>query len=155
MPDVFTKSKRSQVMSLIRGRGNKKTELALMRLLRLHGITGWRRHQIIFGRPDFVFQKAKVAVFVDGCFWHCCPRHFRMPVGNRAFWEKKLTANKIRDRRVNRELRKLGWHVVRIWEHELASRRNRCLAKISAALKSPRSGQPLGSRRQCGIARTV
>ena len=141
MADVFTKSKRSQVMARIKGRGNKDTELALMKLLRRHHITGWRRHVEIRGRavlpggpefraaqqrppvfrvrPDFVFPKLKLAVFVDGCFWHACPKHATQPKGNAAFWKKKLAANKARDCRVNQTLRKAGWRVVRVWEHEL------------------------------------
>ena len=74
MPDVFTKEKRSEVMSLIRGKGNKETENALLALLRQNKITGWRRHLPLPGKPDFAFQKQKVAVFVDGCFWHGCPK---------------------------------------------------------------------------------
>ena len=119
MADVFTQAKRSQVMSRIRGHGNKQTEIALIRLLRRHHITGWRRDQAVFGKPDFLFRKARVAVFVDGCFWHGCSIHCKTPASNCAFWEKKLAANKARDRRVNRVLRKEGWHVLRIWEHEL------------------------------------
>ena len=75
MPDVFTKAKRSQVMSRIRGRGNQETELALAKLLRAARINGWRRHAPIFGRPDFTFHKERVVIFVDGCFWHGCPKH--------------------------------------------------------------------------------
>ena len=127
MPDVFTKQKRSQVMSRIRGHGNKETELALLGLFRRQGITGWRRHQPVFGKPDFVFPKTKVAVFVDGCFWHGCPKHSSMPRNNRPFWRKKLAANKARDRLVNRTLRRAGWRVVRIWEHELAKKNQRRL----------------------------
>jgi DNA mismatch endonuclease, patch repair protein len=119
MADVFTKAKRSQVMSAIKGRGNKATELALIALMRKHGITGWRRNQPVFGKPDFVFRKQRLAVFVDGCFWHGCPRHANLPVGNREFWQRKLDANRKRDRRVTRELRRRGWRVLRIWEHEL------------------------------------
>ena len=96
MPDVFTKRKRSEVMSRIRGRGNKATEVALAKLLRKHRITGWRRNQSVLGKPDFVFRRQQVAVFVDGCFWHACPKHSNMPANNRAFWKKKLTANKAR-----------------------------------------------------------
>jgi DNA mismatch endonuclease (patch repair protein) len=84
MPDVFTKRKRSEVMSRIRGRGNKETELALAKLLRKHRITGWRRNQAVFGKPDFVFRRQRLAVFVDGCFWHGCPIH-----SNPARWLKK------------------------------------------------------------------
>ena len=140
MPDVFTKAKRSQVMSRIRGRGNKETEVALAKLLRAARITGWRRHvQLRIAergtwntgahgvtrptfrvRPDFVFPKLKLAIFVDGCFWHGCPKHATMPANNRTFWLKKLTANKARDRQVTRTLRQRGWRVLRVWQHELA-----------------------------------
>ena len=89
MADVFTKAKRSEVMSQIRGRGNKDTEIALARLLRQNKITGWRRQLPVFGKPDFVFPKQKLAVFVDGCFWHGCPKHSNLPANNRAFWIKK------------------------------------------------------------------
>ncbi|HEY3856870.1 MAG TPA: very short patch repair endonuclease [Verrucomicrobiae bacterium] len=121
-------------MSLIRGRGNKETEIALAKLFRKHGIKGWRRHQPVFGKPDFIFRKQRIAVFVDGCFWHCCPKHSNIPVNNREFWEKKLTANSRRDRLVTRTLRKQGWSVIRIWEHELSRKSVRCLRKIQIAL---------------------
>jgi DNA mismatch endonuclease (patch repair protein) len=120
MSDVFTKRERSEVMSRVRGRSNKTTELALVTLLRRHRITGWRRHQPLFGKPDFIFPKAKLAVFVDGCFWHGCPKHGTHPASNRAFWNRKLTRNKSRDRLVNRTLCADGWSVLRIWQHELA-----------------------------------
>lgn len=139
MPDVFTKAKRSAVMSRIRCHGNKDTELALMKLFRQHRISGWRRHQKVFGKPDFLFRRNRLALFVDGCFWHGCPRHCKIPSGNRAFWKKKFAANKARDCRVNRELRKLGWRVVRIWEHDLAKRGAACIRKIQAATNSSRS----------------
>jgi DNA mismatch endonuclease (patch repair protein) len=139
MPDVFTKAKRSDVMSRIRSRGNQATELAFIKLLHQNGITGWRRHQPVYGNPDFIFRKQKVAVFVDGCFWHGCPKHCKTPTGNRAFWKKKLAANKARDRRVNRVLRKEGWRVIRIWEHDLAKRGEACVKKIQAATNSSRS----------------
>jgi DNA mismatch endonuclease (patch repair protein) len=133
MPDVFTKDKRSQVMSRIRGHGNKDTELALMKLFRQHRITGWRRNQNVFGKPDFIFKRNHLAIFVDGCFWHGCPKHCQMPKANRPFWKKKFAANKARDRRVNCELRKLGWRVLRIWEHDLVRRSKSCIRKIQAA----------------------
>lgn len=119
MPDIFSKAKRSEVMSHIRGRGNKGTELALMAIFRRHGITGWRRNQKLFGKPDFVFCRARLVVFVDGCFWHGCPQHETKPKTNKAFWTRKLAANKTRDRLVTRTLRNQGWRVLRIWEHAL------------------------------------
>jgi DNA mismatch endonuclease (patch repair protein) len=135
MSDVFTKAKRSEVMSRIRGRGNKDTEVALARLFRRHKITGWRRHQKVFGKPDFVFPRLKLTVFVDGCFWHGCPWHETKPKNHRAFWRLKFSANKKRDGVVNRTLRRTGWRVVRIWEHELAKKNEvRLVRRILRAL---------------------
>ena len=119
MPDVFTKEKRSEVMSRIRGKGNRDTELAMIRILRRYHISGWRRNQPILGKPDFIFPKHRMALFVDGCFWHCCPEHSTVPKNNQEFWTKKLEMNKARDGFVTGELGRLGWRVVRVWEHEL------------------------------------
>lgn len=118
--DVFSKDKRSEIMSRVRSRGNAATEFRLIRFFRQRGIKGWRRHYPIFGRPDFVFPELRVAVFVDGCFWHCCPRHSKCPVNNRPFWRAKLARNRARDSLVNRTLRRAGWRVLRIWQHALA-----------------------------------
>jgi DNA mismatch endonuclease (patch repair protein) len=136
MHDVFTKAKRSEVMSRIRGSGNKETELRLIAVFRAQGITGWRRHWPVFGKPDFVFPKLKLAVFVDGCFWHGCPRHAVKPKQNAAFWRKKIAANQARDRVVTRTLRRRGWRVLRIWEHELARRNeSRLLTRLRRTLE--------------------
>jgi len=130
MPDVFTKAKRSHVMSRIRARGNKATELALASLLRARRITGWRRHQSVFGNPDFVFRAQRLAVFVDGCFWHACPMHSKTPSTNRKFWTEKLRRNAARDKRVARMLRRKGWRVVRIWEHDLQEQPHKAVFRI-------------------------
>jgi DNA mismatch endonuclease (patch repair protein) len=119
MADVFTPEKRSQIMSRVKGRGNRATELRLIAIFREHGIRGWRRNQIMFGKPDFVFPDSRLAVFVDGCFWHGCPLHGTIPKSNRVFWRAKLVRNRSRDLVVNRELRKLGWKILRLWQHEL------------------------------------
>ena len=135
MSDVFIKRKRSEVMSRIRSRGNRDTELALAQLFCRNKITGWRRHQPVFGKPDFIFPKLKLAIFVDGCFWHGCPKHATKPKNNRAFWQRKLSTNKKRDRVVTQTLRKPGWQVLRIWEHELTRKNEtRLLARIQRAL---------------------
>ena len=137
MADVFTKAKRSAVMALICSRGNKETELRMIALFRAQGITGWRRNARVFGKPDFVFRTARVAVFVDGCFWHGCPRHGTMPTGNRAFWKAKLARNAVRDRVVTRTLRKAGWRVIRVWECALAKKRSaRTAARFARVLDS-------------------
>jgi len=131
MADMFTKRKRSAVMSAIRSRGNTATELRLITVFRAHGITGWRRGASLQWkveglklkkfrvRPDFVFRARKLSVFVDGCFWHGCPVHATRPKTNAAFWRKKIAANRTRDRLVTRTLRARDWTVLRIWQHEL------------------------------------
>ena len=121
MADIFSKKKRSLLMSAIRSKGNKATEGKLASIMREHKITGWRRHQRLFGTPDFVFYRQRIAVFVDGCFWHGCPQHGSVPESNRDFWLSKLISNKRRDRRVSRQLRNGGWKVVRFWAHDLRS----------------------------------
>ncbi|MGA2542176.1 MAG: very short patch repair endonuclease [Verrucomicrobiota bacterium] len=125
-------------MSRIRGRGNRDTELALARLLRKSKITGWRRNQQVLGRPDFVFSQERLALFVDGCFWHSCPRHSRIPVSNCAFWRRKLSANKVRDRFVNGALRRAGWRVLRLWEHDLTKRPALCIRRIQDSIRGGR-----------------
>ncbi|MBL9200931.1 MAG: DNA mismatch endonuclease Vsr [Opitutaceae bacterium] len=135
MPDFLSKRKRSALMALIRGRGNKGTELRLIAIFRAHGITGWRRGSSLPGRPDFVFPELKLAVFVDGCFWHGCPVHGTQPRQNARFWREKIARNRARDRRVTRELRNRGWRVLRIWEHALKRRHeHRLLARLATAL---------------------
>jgi DNA mismatch endonuclease (patch repair protein) len=134
MTDVFSAEKRSEVMSLIRSKGNKGTELALMLMFRASKISGWRRHPTLIGKPDFCFQKQKVAIFVDGCFWHGCPQHSNIPHNNRSFWQKKISSNKLRDRYVNKELRALGWSVIRLWEHDIKRRPQACIKRVQIAL---------------------
>lgn len=123
-------------MSRIRGTKNVRTEVKLIGLMRKNRVGGWRRKQRIFGAPDFVFREQRVAVFVDGCFWHFCPKHGRLPKGNSHYWVPKLTRNRLRDRRVSRKLRAGGWKVVRIWHHELANER-RVVARLKRALGRP------------------
>jgi DNA mismatch endonuclease (patch repair protein) len=133
--DVLSKKKRSRVMAAIRSSGNQATEVKLMKVFRTHGITGWRRNQRLLGKPDFVFRKWKVVVFVDGCFWHGCRWHCRMPKSRKTFWEPKILGNKQRDREVSGLLRRQGWRVVRIWEHSLR-KTALIVARTQAALAS-------------------
>ena len=123
-------------MSLIRGKANKETENALLSLLKRNKITGWRRHLPLPGKPDFAFRKQKVAVFVDGCFWHGCPKCYTRPKTNRAFWDKKLEDNMARDKRVTRQLSRQGWKVIRIWQHSLRKSPQTCLNRIVLSLRS-------------------
>ncbi len=105
-------------------------------VFRAEGWSGWRRQRPIAGRvadgrfrvrPDFVFAARRLAVFVDGCFWHGCPQHGTRPRGNAAFWRAKFRRNRERDRRNSRHLRQAGWKVLRLWEHELKPKARRAL----------------------------
>lgn len=119
MADVFSVTKRSEIMSRVKSRGNESTELRLIRLFRMYKIKGWRRRSRIFGSPDFVFPNQRLAIFVDGCFWHGCPMHGTLPRTNRAFWQEKLRRNRMRDRLVNKTLKQRGWKTLRLWQHDL------------------------------------
>jgi len=121
--DVFSQQQRSKIMAKIKSRENRSTELRLIQIFKEFKIRGWRRRMAVFGNPDFVFPKARLAVFVDGCFWHSCPVHGGIPASNRPFWQRKFERNRTRDRLVGRELRKAGWVVLRIWQHELKSQK--------------------------------
>jgi DNA mismatch endonuclease, patch repair protein len=114
--DTFSPQKRSWIMAQVKSSGNKSTEMNLHSALRENGITGWRRTYPLFGKPDFVFPEKRVAVFVDGCFWHGHPSKCRMPAANKIYWELKIARNMARDQLVTATLRKKGWKVVRIWE---------------------------------------
>lgn len=140
--DTISPQKRSEIMSSIRSTGNKATELFFVRILRIHRIIGWRRNAKIIGRPDFVFSRERVAVFVDGCFWHGCSKHCRMPKSNIVYWNSKIRKNMNRDRSVDRSLSLVGWLVVRFWEHEL-QRPGKCAQKIKQHLsRSKQHMQP-------------
>lgn len=119
MADRMTEGQRSRTMSRIRGR-DTGPELILRRRLWMDGARGYRTHPIgVLGSPDLVFLRQKVAVFVDGCFWHRCPRCYRPPSSNVEFWRSKAQGNVDRDRKVDSELATAGWSVIRIWEHDI------------------------------------
>jgi DNA mismatch endonuclease, patch repair protein len=119
MADNVSKKMRSQIMAAIKSKGNIATEMKLAGIFRKNKIVGWRRYFHLFGNPDFSFPKYRLAVFVDGCFWHGCPKHFRKPNDNRKYWREKILRNQKRDQFVTKTLRRSGWRVLRIWEHEL------------------------------------
>lgn len=110
----------SRRMSAIRNRDNKTTEQRLRGALIQAGIRGWSVHpRDLPGCPDFLFRRSALAVFVDGCFWHGCPKCSHEIRKNGAYWTTKINRNRERDKNKDRELRKLGLRVLRIWEHEL------------------------------------
>lgn len=131
-PDPMNEAQRSSQMAKVRGAGNKSTEKRVESLLIESGIKGWDKHpKTILGKPDFYFPDYRLVVFVDGCFWHVCPRCKRR-IPNTDFWYKKLDANRKRDNRIQRKLRQEGYHVLRIWEHEL--KRDLWLKRLNAMM---------------------
>ena len=126
-------------MRAIRSAGNRTTEMHLRAILVQHAISGWRlREKDIPGIPDFFFSNERLAVFVDGCFWHGCPKCGHIPKTNRAYWRAKISRNRVRDARITRQLRRLGFSVVRLWECDLRTRPSTCLRRIERALKRKR-----------------
>ena len=121
-------------MSRIRSRGNKTTEMRFILLLRKFKIRGWRREATLLGKPDFIFREKKLAVFIDGDFWHGNPRNFRMPTTNQAYWRQKIERNRLRDKAVNKSLRAKGWRVMRVWESHLKNAEKRVAQRLMLLL---------------------
>lgn len=138
---------RPELMSRVRSSGNVTTELRMACLLRATGLKGWRRRHALVGKPDFVWPQHRLALFVDGCFWHGhgCGRNL-CPRRNALFWEEKVRRNKQRDRSVTRLLRGRGWKVLRIWECVLARKPETCVQRIARALNHHMLTQPLPLR---------
>jgi DNA mismatch endonuclease Vsr len=123
-------------MSAIRNRGNRTTELRLRGALIQAGIRGWSVHpQNLPGCPDFLFRQSALAVFVDGCFWHGCPKCSHEIAKNSSYWTAKIERNRERDKSKERELRRLGLRVLRIWEHELMKSPAKCAMRIQRRLR--------------------
>lgn len=137
MTDVFSKKERSQIMRAVKSKGNKSTELKLIEQFKILKIKGWRRNYNLFGKPDFVFPKKRVAVFVDGCFWHGHDCRNTRPSANKEYWENKRQKNIERDHLVNKTLSEKGWNVIRIWECELKKDNKTLLNKLAPLLPSP------------------
>jgi DNA mismatch endonuclease (patch repair protein) len=119
MTDVVSKKQRSKIMRSVKSRGNRSTELKLAQLFKERGVKGWRRNYKLIGNPDFVFPKARVVVFADGCFWHGHNCRNTTPAANANYWQNKIQRNKERDQEVTETLKRKNWFVIRIWECEI------------------------------------
>lgn len=136
MTDVMTAQQRSRCMSRIRGK-NTKPELAVRRGLWRLGYR-YRLQLKVPGHPDIVFPKEKIAIFIDGCFWHRCPEHYNRPATNTSTWDEKISRNVIRDQSVNKLLTANNWLVLRFWEHEVISNLDAVIRKIAGQVDSAR-----------------
>lgn len=136
MSDVFSKEKRSEVMQAVKSKNTKTTELKMIQIFKELKISGWRRTYPLIGKPDFVFPKKRVVVFVDGCFWHGHDCRNVTPKDNSDFWSKKSAYNKAHDQEINNLLSNKGWKVVRIWECELKNKNRDILIEKIKFLKN-------------------
>ena len=132
MADTVSKAKRSEIMSKIR---SKKTKPELMIKELLDNRIFRYQPNGITGKPDFGNKKRKIAIFIDGCFWHGCPKHCRMPKSREKYWVPKIQKNMERDSRYTKELKRRGWTVMRLWEHEVRENPDKCRDKIMAKLE--------------------
>ncbi len=115
--DVFSKKKRSEIMSKIRSK-DTKIEIIFRKTLWKKGFRYSKNSDKYFGKPDLVLLKYKAVIFLDSCFWHNCPKHGYLPKSNLKYWRKKIKRNKERDKEVSKHYKKMGWKIIRIWEHE-------------------------------------
>ena len=127
---------------------NTSIEIELRKLLWAEGLRGYRLHDDrVPGHPDVIFSAARVAVFVDGCFWHGCKKCYREPRSNQKYWQMKVQRNRDRDLRVNAMCEEQAWHVVRVWEHEIGNSPRVVTRRIMAAIKKANSAPAVGSRK--------
>ena len=141
-----TSAQVSQQMANV-ARRDTRPELELRRELHARGMryrVDARPHSALRGRADILFRGAKVAVYVDGCFWHSCPEHGVLPKGNREWWQTKLKATVLRDRATEMTLRDLGWTVLRVWEHEKSTD---AADRVQAAVKNSTAMGDASARR--------
>lgn len=135
MSDIFDKEKRSEIMSVVRSKGNKSTELKLIKFFKDNNIIGWRRNYKVKGHPDFIFLKRKIVIFVDGCFWHGHDCRNTRPTDNSEYWKNKRERNIKHDKEVTALFESRGWIVIRIWECELKkSNASRLIEKLNILL---------------------
>ena len=134
MADVYSKDKRSSIMRRVKSSGNKSTELKLIEFFINNHIIGWRRKYNVVGHPDFVFLNRRIAIFVDGCFWHGHDCRNTQPSDNAEYWQKKKARNIEHDQTITNLFRSRGWTVIRIWECELTKKKRSILEKKLAVL---------------------
>lgn len=134
MVDVLNPEQRRRNMQAVRN-SETKGEIRLRAALRERGLIGYRKNtSVVLGRPDVAYTRWRVAIFVDGCFWHGCPECYVSPKSNEAFWQTKLAQNQARDTVVSAALRQAGWTVLRLWEHEIRGSLEECVERVTLAL---------------------
>ena len=122
-------------MSKVRSKNNATTEKRFRAFLIMNGISGWILHpKEIIGKPDIYFTEYSLAIFLDGCFWHGCPKCGHIPKTNTKFWHAKIQRNIERDKEINKKLRKQGIKIIRFWEHDIITKPIHCIHKVEKYL---------------------
>lgn len=129
MADIFSKKKRSEIMSKVRNK-DSKIEIEFRKKLWKAGFRYRKNSTKYFGKPDILLKKYKTVIFIDSCFWHGCKKHCILPVSNKKFWKDKIDGNIKRDREVSKYYKIVGWKVFRIWEHEMIKNVDKTINKI-------------------------
>lgn len=129
MTDTVSKQKRSEIMSKIRSK-DSKIEIDFRKAIWRAGFRYRKNPTKYFGKPDLVLRKHKAVIFVDSCFWHGCKRHCRLPATNKKYWVDKIERNKERGKEVNRHYKKIGWKIIRVWEHEIEKNLDKTINRI-------------------------
>jgi DNA mismatch endonuclease, patch repair protein len=141
MPDQFSPDERSEIMRRVKSK-DTSLERKVRSALHKRGLR-YRLYYDLPGKPDIVFVRARVVVFIDSCFWHGCPKHLRMPQSNREYWEKKIGGNIARDNQNNEQYEQSGWFLIRIWEHELKEDFAGSISRIEILVQSKRPNDDL------------
>ena len=133
MADTVSKKKRSEIMSAVKSK-DTKMEIAFRKAIWRKGFRYSKNSSKYFGKPDIVLKKYKTAIFLDSCFWHGCKKHCRIPIVRKRYWTGKIKRNKQRDKEVNHYYEKIGWKIVRVWEHEMFKNLDKSLKRINSLI---------------------
>jgi DNA mismatch endonuclease, patch repair protein len=128
MSDTHTKEQRRRNMQAIKSQS--QLENLVTKALWNKGLRFRKNVKDLFGKPDIAIKKYKIVIFIDSCFWHCCPLHGNRPKSNTEYWDKKLNRNRERDNEVNKYYIEKGWYIKRVWEHKVKSDLNKSVEDI-------------------------
>ena len=137
--DRITKEQRRKIMSSIKAKSH--LEEIVTKELWHRGVRFRRNVRSLKGTPDIAIKKYKIVIFIDSCFWHCCPEHFRMPKSNLEYWERKLNRNKEHDAVVTTYYQDRNWNILRFWEHEIKQDLNKVVTTIEEEIKKAKEKQ--------------
>ena len=129
MSDIFSKKKRAEIMSSVKSK-ETRIEILIRKELWKKGYRYRKNASGYFGKPDVLLKKFKTVIFIDSCFWHGCKKHGTIPKVRNKFWKEKIERNKERDREVNKHYKKIGWKVIRVWEHEIKKNPEKAIQKV-------------------------